>query len=148
MDKDKIIPPLSKTSVSQSVIKPKDLRIGNLLHFNFTAENVEIIGINAHSYGSETTHTFSFETDKNLYCEKLSLLSAIDISDGWLKRLGFITTDNLFYNLDDFKIITHKGHNFKWTVIFKDVLIRYNIEYVHKLQNLYFSLTGRELTVD
>jgi len=121
----------------------RDLRIGNFMHFPFTAENVQILGINAHNYASKITHTISFEKDKNLYCEKLELLKPIKLNQEWLLKLGFIKDGIWFnYSFGFYSLGISKdpsGFNFSYD----DGFIP--IEYVHELQNLIFSLSGSDL---
>ena len=69
-----------QSCVSVSVTA-SELRIGNLLHFPFTAETVKVLGINAREYKSEIIHTISFEKGINLYCEKHSVLKPIPLSN-------------------------------------------------------------------
>ncbi len=51
------------------MVKPIDLRIGNLLYFPFIKENVEVLGINAHENSNGIYNTISYKNDNNLYCE-------------------------------------------------------------------------------
>ena len=131
-----------QTCVSGSVTV-RDLRIGNYFHFPFTAENVQILGINAHNYGSKITHTISFEKNENLYCEKLELLRPIKLNDEWLLKLGFVKDGIWFnYSFGFYSLGISKdpsGFNFSYDDGFIPV------KYVHELQNLIFSLSGSDL---
>ena len=133
---------LVKTDVSGSVTV-RDLRIGNYFHFPFTAENVQVLGINAHNYGSKITHTISFEKNENLYCEKLELLRPIKLNDEWLLKLGFVKDGIWFnYSFGFYSLGISKdssGFNFSYN----DGFIPVN--YVHELQNIIFSLSGSNL---
>lgn len=133
---------LVKTDVSGSVTV-RDLRIGNYFHFPFTAENVQILGINARNYGSKITHTISFEKNENLYCEKLELLRPIKLNDEWLLKLGFVKDGIWFnYSFGFYSLGISKdpsGFNFSYDDGFIPV------KYVHELQNLIFSLSGSDL---
>lgn len=129
-------------AVSGSVMV-RDLRIGNFMHFPFTAENVQILGINAHNYTSKITYTISFEKDENLYCEKLELLRPIKLNDEWLLKLGFVKDGKWFiYSFGIYSLGISKdpsGFNFSYDNGFIP------LEYVHELQNLIFSLSGSDL---
>ena len=133
---------LVKTDVSGSVTV-RDLRIGNYFHFPFTAENVQVLGINAHNYGSKITHTISFEKNENLYCEKLELLIPIKLNDEWLLKLGFVKDGIWFnYSFGFYSLGISKdpsGFNFSYDDGFIPV------KYVHELQNIIFSLSGSDL---
>jgi len=149
ISKNAQVPQCDKTAVMQSVM-PSELRIGNIIHFPFTAENVTILGINAHNYNSEITHTISFKKEENLYCEKINVLKPINLTEQWLLNFGFI-----LYG----KEATDSTSPSDWYFIKKDFrfqidnishissVLGIKIKYVHQLQNLFHSLTGRELTV-
>ena len=121
----------------------RDLRIGSFMHFPFTAENVQILGINACNHASKITHTISFEKDENLYCEKLELLIPIKLDDEWLLKLGFVKDGIWFnYSFGFYSLGISKdpsGFNFSYDDGFIPV------KYVHELQNLIFSLSGSDL---
>lgn len=141
-----------QSCVSVSVTA-SELRIGNLVHFPFTAENVKVLGINAREYKSEIIHTISFEKGINLYCEKPSVLKPIPLSNEWLERLGFyIVSDNEFKTrfdiLKDGRIdfIRVKHELCTSGVRFEGAMLK-GIDYVHQLQNFYFIITGSELHI-
>lgn len=126
-------------------LSANELRIGNLVHFIFTNETVEIVGINAHESNNKSIYnTISFRSF-NLYCESFETIKPIPLTEDWLLKFGF---DNK-HNKDKFTIITkgklnyEKGRTYfnSWTILEKQP------DYVHELQNLYFALTGTELTL-
>jgi len=65
----------------------------------------------------------------------------IPLTEEWLLKFGFEITDN-FQTKDRFQ--THKQDGFFW---FEYGYIVVELNYVHQLQNLYFALTGEELTI-
>lgn len=79
----------------------------------------------------------------------------IELTEKWLLKLGFrkeLESDSaIFYENDFLSINTYKGYNS--TFLKRNRLLNQqdysinNIEYVHHLQNLYFVLTGEELTI-
>jgi len=112
-----------------------ELRIGNL-----TDNNVEIHAITARDI------LFLSSGDNMHFC------NPIDITEDWLIRLGFEKSNNntRFYTFDKDKLSIHlKSEQYKngrtyfnsWCIIDKQ------IESVHQLQNLYFALTNKELTL-
>ena len=124
-----------QTDVMQSVLKASDLRIGNLIAFGKQCCKVYeiqeycfyVIGEKERSFKST-----SFE------------LEPMKLNENWLLNFGFkrhpwgLVKDNLLFK-DDLKcsyLILQVGNGFE-----------IKIKYVHELQNLYFALTGSELTV-
>lgn len=87
----------------------------------------------------------------------------IPLTEEWLLRFGFKVlhkTNNHYIIIDpngykdSHNISIFKSVGDIWHIAFSDTLAGYNdyipttkIEYVHQLQNLYFALTGEELTL-
>lgn len=68
----------------------------------------------------------------------------IPLTPEWLERLGFI--DDLPWAKGNFRVDSeNRFHVVDGTGY--SVIVARNIEYVHQLQNLYFALTGEELTI-
>lgn len=124
-------------------MEANELRIGNMLHFPFTNENIEVLGINAHEENFKIINSISFKKESNLYCEKISVLKAIPLTEEWLLKFGYWKLDN-----KDIHFVT-KGHTiWKCDNLFmcdKNGLI---IKSVHQLQNLYFALNKEELILN
>ena len=81
----------------------------------------------------------------------------------WFKKLGFIEHENEYdttYEIeieDGYKLESVKSLHSYTSFLLREVnnvtgdqlfFLPHNIEYVHQLQNLYFSLSGKELTFD
>lgn len=71
----------------------------------------------------------------------------IPLTEEWLLKLGFEITwsaqgDGTTYELDGFPI-----HSHDFGKHFKECQYDVKLKYVHKIQNLYFELTGKELTI-
>lgn len=72
-------------------------------------------------------------------------IDPIPLSPQWLERMGF-TNDpkgSNSYSKEDVKVF-----NFNEDGIYKLWNFNAEIQYVHQLQNLYFALTGKELTIN
>jgi hypothetical protein len=132
-------------------MKATELRIGNyhLYHivdkFNDPQEWDDICQIDAQDLVYLSTPKGEADSD----------YKPIPITEEWLKKFGFCYDDmedtneeNTWYHLE--------AHGFKFSsdksVHFNRVYVRLNkisleIKYVHHLQNLYFSLTGKELKI-
>lgn len=78
----------------------------------------------------------------------------IPITEDWLVKLGFGINKNAYIIKSKFLLKKVDSVNYEvkfWTdasSFAKNLLrIELNIKYIHQLQNLYFALTGRELTI-
>jgi len=135
---------LRENAVMQSVILPNELRFGNLL-MELTSDDV-----------FKVSKSFFILLEVNLECSR-----PIPLTEEWIVKFGFNCINRpkmafkLYHNNEnaDFSslilkevgnnpIWVYAGNN-RWTINPFTV----EIKYVHQLQNLYFSLTGRELTV-
>jgi len=131
------------------MIKERELRIGNILSLkqHWGSEIVVIEAIYKKGFDVKSL------TDNKEYT-KLDRLSAdaIPLSEGWLLKFGFVfNTAKRQYeiNVDGF------ASEFPvWE--FRDEMFiapmgndtgHIHINYVHQLQNIYFALTGEELTI-
>ena len=106
-------------------MKAQELRIGNLFIDEKSKTIISVIGL------TEQIITFSGHF-KNDWQAK-----PIPLTEDWLRKLGVkdsVWVFELFNNGGEFHISTENGD---WIFI----------NYVHQLQNLYFALTGDELSI-
>jgi hypothetical protein len=75
----------------------------------------------------------------------------IPLTEEWLLKFGFEIVLNQYKKITDVSKDTFK--NIPFIILFLDNQFQYddlrfrtNLQYVHQLQNLYFALTGEELT--
>lgn len=153
MDKHKNIPPLSQTAVSGSVTV-RDLRIGNYIKIrqdNFHFQ--EILQINKGSVCIEDAISDEFVGVDIIEVEP------IKISKDWVEKLGFIfiirnmwelkidfyTKLQFYENQDDYITLFVQNYNNGERISDTHLALK-NVKHVHQVQNLYFALTGRELT--
>jgi len=122
-------------------MEAKELRIGNTILYKGKIIDLSMVGLFQLYYASDT-HTDS-KTDKLQY-------EPIPLTEAWLLRLGF-KEDGNSYSIDNPNgFALSKGHieSLK-RVYFNSWSIMYKWpESVHQLQNLYFALTGLELTYE
>jgi hypothetical protein len=112
------------------MITAKELRIGNYL---------SIIGITPIKIDAQRILSISNgDTD----------YQQIPINEEWLLKFGFEKM-GLYYHFPDsfFKLEQYKNKNAFWLRSGTEHLDCVRINYVHQLQNLYFALTGTELTL-
>ena len=149
--------PLDKTAVMQSVILPNELRIGNLVEcFGIR----EVVAVKKHKIKvqHESKHgNFIIE-----WCPITSFsLEPIPLTEEWIVKYGFNCINRpkmafkLYHNNEnaDFSslILKEVGNNPVWVYAGNNRWtinpFTVEIKYVHQLQNLFFFLAGRELTV-
>ena len=131
-------------SISVSVT---ELRIGNLLKFgNNICKVYEINNVNYYIRNEKTD-----ESLKSSWAN----IEPILITEEWLLKFGFEWTDydeenpdflGLKYRNRDL-FYTDRSCNFEYVSFNNSILGVININYVHQLQNLYFTLTGSELQI-
>ena len=115
-----------------------ELRIGNLVLFSdnstiFEVTGIEIGGLYVKNQVEQTwIEIYTFEP--------------IPLTEEWLLRLGFDKLGIVYYIIK--KVIEINYFN---GIVGIDIRGQYvgtpHIKYVHQLQNLYFALTGEELTI-
>lgn len=165
MDKYKIIPPLSQTTVSGSVT-PSELRIGNLIYtrnsdYSEKAKKgwdlSEILQINIYgggycNLGKEIGKRYN-DIDKHCYFSDKCELKPIVLNRDWLISLGFVEDENEELVLkNDLANIVQTCFMGLWKIKVEMIgntecitILNEDFLYVHQLQNLYFALTGSEL---
>ncbi|WP_131828098.1 hypothetical protein [Elizabethkingia anophelis] len=84
------------------------------------------------------------ESQENEWID-LFQFTPIHLTEEWLVKLGFEKSDSLSNCTK-----TTNGYKFDFAggeVLYLDSVRLKHIKYVHQLQNLYFALTGEELTI-
>ena len=118
-------------------IKPIELRIGNLFQDVYNQVN------------EVTAGTLMYLRDAD--DEQAKNVKPIPLSDQWLSKFGFIETEKMYiikHGVIKY-ILTEDHHGFVFGIVnnFNIEWFSWEIKYVHQLQNLYFSITGEELTI-
>jgi hypothetical protein len=122
-------------------MKAEELRLGNLVSNMNPRHNDSILIIESIGDNHEV----------NVFYRKylLSELEPIPLTEEWLLKFGFkwkgLIAKGRYLTLFTpcGKALVFKDNYF----IFSGVTIEIQIKYVHQLQNLYFALTGEELTL-
>lgn len=121
------------------MIDKKELRIGNLLKCGDNIVEVEDIGDDG--INLQWFHEMSgFDYDYNQ-------LSPIELTPEWLEKMGFEKDDNDFLIKIDDRSCIHLNLQKKRCLIesYDGVITLMYSPYIHSVQNLYFSLIGKEL---
>ena len=127
-------------------MKSKELRIGNFCKWN------------GPHYTEQATIASLDLTEVSFKCGDYGMvadLEPIPLTEEWLEKLGFWSkykSNHLKWSLYGFDIDQisdedENGNEIPQEQIFH-YAYQYEIKYVHQLQNLYFALTGKELTIN
>lgn len=116
----------------------REIRIGNTIHYLETRnpDKWETINVSPETYGRIIVEPERF--------------SGIPLTPTMLERLGFTGNIDEGFELDavELNYITTDDHfEFEYKTSYKAWMI-VPIKHLHQLQNLYFSLTDKELTLD
>lgn len=131
-------------------MKAQDLRIGNLVKVNDKIFKVSIVKdefINCYL----TTPTQEYKHTPSI---SINNVKPIPLTEEWLLKMGFNKDVKGNYRTNHYMFIerwyiSHKekyDKNFFSLIIHEDFITHINT--VNQLQNLYFSLTGEELTIN
>lgn len=128
-------------------MKASELRIGNFVNIDGvpTSENVKVKGIKKSKnwHGGCVVLT---NKSKN----SIDAIKAIPLTEEWLEKFGFSKEKNIIpmYTKNKLTIATECEMYEKGRVYFNSwAILKHKIKHVHQLQNLYFALTGEELTL-
>lgn len=135
---------LRENAVMQSVILPNELRIGNIIK---TPRGIKAIN----EIGCKETNDNEFDYYiRAKYLHEgyfLSSCEPLKITEEWFFKLGFFKYNNAYV----LEKPTENIMNFKFSIwndfTYNSSEFPIELKYVHQLQNLYFALTQRELTV-
>lgn len=136
-------------------INEKELRLGNLILGIYYTEDdegeeiehddiCEVLAINNGDHFAD----YSIYVDSKSDTEIFSSFHPIPLTEEWLVKLGFERIEN------NWKCLNLQFATISWerlaglTLSFeKESIYLPHIKSVHQLQNLYFALTGQELTI-
>ena len=113
-------------------MKASNLRIGNYVNFGIVNEPIKVLSINP----SSTT---------------IEMAQPIPLTEEWLLKFGFsrdpkIGGDRIEFRVYRFDVLTFNTNHGWWHNL--QHLNATPLDYVHQLQNLFFALTGEELTLE
>lgn len=137
-------------------MKANELRLGNYVNFK-NREDILFCSINELSSSGYIHLIRHFKVgDEDDQPEGIEDITPININEEWLERFGFVNTTHKLgnpapnhkafekYNFH-IKLYGKDIENYMW---FGEQVLSYApVQYVHQLQNLYFALTGEELTI-
>lgn len=121
-------------------MKATELRIGNWIHDRFNNKDHQVTG-----HGISTLERIEKEGDPTIQgC------GAIPLTEEWLEKFGFERIEG--WEDENMEVPPHwRIVNNHWVNLpvrdGKFFHLGQEIKHIHQLQNLYFSLTGEELTI-
>lgn len=112
-------------------MKAKEIKIGNLVNLYGTTATIQGVDFVNNYNGSD---------------RKFDRFKPIPLTEDWLLRLGFLRLGEgfEFWESSAFNI---EFMNNLWCISYTSSILCTHIKHVHQLQNLYFALTGTELTL-
>ena len=123
-----------------------ELRLGNYIYWNIP-----------YKMETKTIHKVVLINEKTINTNPISLgldicdYLPIPLTEDWLIKFGFEKTDMDFYNItlpDKYKVYLSCTMILgRFEVCQSSYGFCVDCKYVHQLQNLYFALTGKELTI-
>lgn len=131
------------------MIKAKDLRVGNKLLFGFNKEPdvvITVAWVSSDSIGYLEQHEASYPQSPKDF-------EGIPLTAEWLEKMGFVRQKAEFDScFDKGSMSIHQDGTFFFPISYEThepdfQTIGTGFKHVHQLQNLYFALTGEELTI-
>ena len=112
-------------------MKAQDLRIGNLIHDKLH-RNVIVSEI-------RQEYLVFYLSNGNKIKHNIKTFTPIQLTDKWLLKFSFKFWGGIYCDRNDFFALTKKNKGYSIEEL--DI----EINHVNELQNLYYSLTGKEL---
>lgn len=132
-------------------MKTNELRIGNLVYSQKEIENGDHIPVLV--IGIDTKHITYLSEKHRLHAEVKPFqvipkqIYPIPLTKAWLDKFGFEDSFLPLSGNGELEIRLHDGTFHIWSSDEETESHKHQITGVHQLQNLYFALTGEELTV-
>ena len=129
-------------------MKANELRIGNLVKWYDVSKVLEL-----HSEKNKFDNVY-IECEESFEWTEYNKLEPIPLTEEWLLKFGFENVHTDWFYKD---IVKTNSYQFYFNICLSNGKITLDsgfdensiikLKYVHQLQNLYFALTGSELTV-
>ena len=128
-------------------MKATELRIGNYVWDDYSGEMIVwAISNNINTPLSDIGLKKKTHLPSGGY--KIKNIAPIPLTKQWLKDFGFVDKGTIFKKgwFELWYSSYAENHQLRIYKVSNDIEKTINIKYVHQLQNLYFALTGKELT--
>lgn len=117
-------------------MKPEELRKGNLFEYDGKIFRVKEI----------RDYIIVGDRGKGDVDFTIKEISSIQLTEEWLLKFGFNEMEPSEYTYDAYSKRGIQFWNRDNKLVIEKPSVSYPLKYVHQLQNLYFALTGEELT--
>lgn len=124
-------------------MKANELRVGNLVHFFMSTREEKVVEITPRWFCSLSAGKPDSEQREIGASDLNGYWSGIALTEEWLLKFGF-RKGSLFFSKAEFEFYFNDGDNGNWYPVVGGSV---SVEYVHQLQNLFYALTGEELTI-
>lgn len=121
------------------MIRPEELRIGNLVYIPGTGQALPITAINM---------DLGVWVNRSLGLLGFDQIDPIELTEDWMLKFGFVKKWDNMPGLGIIEFYEHQLCKHRITPQLRMPIVGLDIKSVHQLQNLYFALTGEELTVN
>jgi hypothetical protein len=151
---------MQELKIKKQIMEAKELRVGNYIYDdNNVVSNIK--GIESSIYAKRGSEEYSLRIyiyprdskDDARYGLGLVLCRPIPLTEEWLLKFGFTRHHADYSNGVIFIKSVPNNTEFEWGIYPNElgsgvqIKNRVLLKHVHQLQNLYFALTGEELTV-
>jgi hypothetical protein len=129
------------------MIKATECRVGNKLYFQFAPDQarktVTVSWVSDDSLGYREQHEASYPQSPKSF-------AGIPLTEEWLVNLGFVKSPH--DSIGDFELEMPENNELEYgrsdrAITFNGMYLPKQPEFVHQLQNIFFALTGEELTI-
>jgi len=136
-------------------MEANELRINNNVIVNgnnVIVESIDCFGINKYTDCDIEANDYDgyfdiLMTNNPRHRHLVKAIEPIPLTEEWLLKFGFFENNSYFNIGEVLYYIGEFGTYLDEQVWWNEEIISTNIKYVHQLQNLYFALIGRELTI-
>ncbi len=123
-------------------MKATDLRIGNLVKRYLGADEYKTIVLKSISDTGEFTYIDQDEKTLYLVRNNFKSIEPIEITEEWILKMGLISLKGDFIRFHQLRCFSiRKGSDLSY--YYQHI----KLKHVHQVQNLFFALTGEELTI-
>jgi hypothetical protein len=126
-------------------MRPKELRLGNyILDRGGKVLKIDFMEYLQEGYDCKVGQNIVFAGEEvHPMTEYTDYATPTPITDQWITKLGF-ESNTFNWKLGDFRMSKNQG---RYIIAFRSQILLRDVKHVHQLQNLYFALTGEELTI-
>ena len=126
-------------------MKQTNFRLGNLIMYDGVVSKIASLNSNFDTIDIETPQG-------NIIHTRLEFIKPIELTIGWVKKLGFVYEGGMGYRSPDNTTYWHfsLANNFIPKIWYRNVIISDNYkgcQFVHELQNLYYFMFRVELEI-